>query len=120
METTTKITTATVRIALSFNYNTFEVSAQMENENGISVADINNTRADCQELASTAVAQYKIANSSNPKEEIKKVENMIGKLKKEFAISETKEEKQPTPEEIKEVESLPMYTDVKSVKAKKK
>lgn len=114
----TIIKTASIRIALSYNYNTFEVSAQLENETGISVTDLNNARIEIQELASTAVAQYKTSTNGSPKEEIKKVEGMVAKLKQEFAIPETKEEKQPTPEEIKAVEKLPLYSG-KSKTAKK-
>lgn len=59
----TKITTASVKVMLSYDYSHFEASMSLENEGGLSMKDIDNARKDCQRLADKAVAQYKKAKS---------------------------------------------------------
>lgn len=57
----TKITTASVKVMLSYDYCHFETSMSLENESGISTKDIDNARKDCQRLSDKAVSQYKKA-----------------------------------------------------------
>lgn len=104
----TLIKTASVRIMISYNYSNFEVSMNLENETGLSLVDINNARIECQELASTAVSQYKSSNSANPKEEIKKIENKVAELKK-LVDPEKKTKEITDPKEIEKIEKLPIY-----------
>jgi homoserine kinase len=111
---TTKITTASVRVMLSHNYSNFEISAQLENENGIEIADIDKARQQCQQLATDAVAEYKKAPNSNPKEEIKRIEKKIEEIKND--ISEKKDGTITDQKEIAKVEKLPLYSDTKKAK----
>lgn len=60
MNQPTKITAASVRVNQTFNYSNFEVSMTLENPEGINNGEINKALADCQELASSAVAEYKV------------------------------------------------------------
>jgi hypothetical protein len=113
----TKITVASVRVMLSHNYSNFEVSAQLDNPNGIEIADIDKARSQCQQLAMDAVAEYKRLPNTNPKIELARVENKLADIK--ALINEKPEEKKPDQEEIKAVEKLPMYADVKGQKTKK-
>lgn len=57
----TKIKTASVKVMLSYDYSHFEASISLENDNGLSVKEIDAARKDCQRLADKAVAQYKTA-----------------------------------------------------------
>jgi hypothetical protein len=49
---------ATVKVMLSHNYNHFEASICLENEQGLSVEEINEARKDCARLCDTAIKQY--------------------------------------------------------------
>ena len=109
-ENTTKITTASVRIALAYNYSTFEVSMNLENKDGISVSAIENARNECQILASNAVNDYKKLTIVNSKDELKK---KIADINSDFDL---KEEKKAAPEEIAEVEKMALYSEVKKTK----
>lgn len=60
MNQPTKITAASVRVNQTFNYSNFEVSMTLENPEGINNTEINKALSDCQELASGAVAEYKV------------------------------------------------------------
>lgn len=104
---TTKITQATVRIALSYNYSTFEISSQLENQEGVSVDDIKAARQNCQLLATEALNEYKIQPNSNPKEELKKIENKIAALKKMVQGSEPEK---IDPAAIEAIQNMPEYT----------
>ncbi len=55
----TKIKSASVKVMLSYDYSHFEASMSLENDNGITVKEIDNARKDCQRLADKAVSQYK-------------------------------------------------------------
>lgn len=57
----TKITSASVKVMLSYDYSHFETSMSLENEAGLSMKDIDSARKECQRLADKAVKQYKIA-----------------------------------------------------------
>lgn len=60
----TKVKSASVKVMLSYDYSHFEASMSLENDNGLSVQDIDNARKNCQRLADKAVAQYKTAKAS--------------------------------------------------------
>jgi len=60
MSTETKVTAASVRVNQTFNYSNFEVSMTLENPEGINNTEINKALSDCQVLASSAVAEYKV------------------------------------------------------------
>lgn len=57
----TIITSASAKIMLSYDYSHFEISAGIENEDGLSLKEIDNLRKDVQRLADKAVSQYKKA-----------------------------------------------------------
>lgn len=61
METIRK--SATVKVMLSHNYNHFEASILIENEEGISLNEINETRKDCNRICDRAIEQYKKSKS---------------------------------------------------------
>lgn len=46
---------------LSYDYSHFEASMALENDNGLSIIDIDQARKSCQRLADKAVGQYKKA-----------------------------------------------------------
>ncbi|MDR3551250.1 MAG: hypothetical protein P4L31_07595 [Candidatus Babeliales bacterium] len=113
---TTKITSASIRIALSHNYSTFEVVLNLDNPEGIEASEIEKNRIICQTLATEAVNDYKRQPNANPKEELKRVENKLADIK--ALINEKPEEKPADPKEIAAVEALPLYSDVKANKVK--
>lgn len=57
----TKVKTASVKVMLSYDYSHFEASMSLENENGITIQEIDAARKGCQRLADKAVGQYKKA-----------------------------------------------------------
>ena len=57
----TKIKNASVKVMLSYDYSHFEALMSLENDNGLTVKEIDAARKDCQRLADKAVAQYKTA-----------------------------------------------------------
>ena len=57
----TKIKNASVKVMLSYDYSHFEASMSLENEGGLSMAEIDTARKNCQRLADKAVGQYKTA-----------------------------------------------------------
>jgi hypothetical protein len=63
----TKIKTASVKVMLSYDYSHFEASMSLENDNGLSMKEIDDARKDCQRLADKAVGQYKSAKASAAK-----------------------------------------------------
>lgn len=112
----TKITTASVRIALSHQYSTFEVALNLENPEGINETDIKTARVTAQSLANEAVNEYKNLPNSNPKIELQRVEQKIKDIKK---MVESKEPEKFDPEEIAKVEALPLYQGKTSAKKAK-
>jgi hypothetical protein len=60
----TKIKSASVKVMLSYDYSHFEASMQLENDNGLTMGEIDNARKNCQRLADKAVGQYKTAKAS--------------------------------------------------------
>src|SRR5574343_1559938 len=59
----TKIKNASVKVMLSYDYSHFEASMSLENDNGLTVKEIDAPRKDCQRLSDKAVAQYKNAKA---------------------------------------------------------
>lgn len=59
----TKIKTASVKVMLSYDYSHFECAMSVENDEGLSMNNIDETRKMCQRLADKAVGQYKTAKS---------------------------------------------------------
>lgn len=57
----TKIKNASVKVMLSYDYSHFEASMSLENDNGLTLKEIDWARKDCQRLADKAVSQYKTA-----------------------------------------------------------
>ena len=57
----TVIKSASVKVMLSYNYNHFESSMVIENEDGLDFTEIDESRKICQRLCDKAVGQYKIA-----------------------------------------------------------
>lgn len=49
---------ATVKVMLSYNYNHFEASIALENEDGLTTKDIDDARKDCNRLCDKAIKQY--------------------------------------------------------------
>ena len=49
---------ASVKVMLSHNYNHFETSIILENEEGLNTEEINEARKDCMRLCDKAIAQY--------------------------------------------------------------
>lgn len=62
-----KIKNASVKVMLSYDYSHFEASMSLENDNGLSLKEIDEARKNCQRLADKAVSQYKTAkiNAAN-------------------------------------------------------
>jgi len=60
MKKLTKVTSATVKIMLSHDYNHFESSMMLVNEGGVTTTEIDNARKDCNRLCNQAIEQYKI------------------------------------------------------------
>lgn len=56
-----KIKDASVKVMLSYDYSHFEVSMTLENDNGLTLKEIDEARKSCQRLADKAVSQYKTA-----------------------------------------------------------
>lgn len=59
----TKIKNASVKVMLSYDYSHFECAMSVENEEGLSLKDIDDARKNCQRLANKAVGQYQTAKS---------------------------------------------------------
>ena len=61
MTAETKVKNASVKVMLSYDYSHFEASMSLENDEGLSLQEIDAARKDCQRLADKAVGQYKTA-----------------------------------------------------------
>jgi hypothetical protein len=57
----TKIKNASVKVMLSYDYSHFEATMALDNDNGLTMHEIDEARKSCQRLADKAVAQYKKA-----------------------------------------------------------
>jgi hypothetical protein len=54
---------ATVKTMISYNYNHFEASICLENDEGLTIDEINEARKDCNRLCDKAIKQYNTAKS---------------------------------------------------------
>ena len=57
----TKIKNASVKVILSHDYSHFEALMSLENDNGLTINEVDEARKKCQRLADKAVGQYKKA-----------------------------------------------------------
>ena len=102
----TIIKSASVKVMLSYDYSHFEASMSVENESGLTMSDIDDTRKKCQRLADKAVGQYKKAkqmasNRSDGEFQIRNFQEQCKRIK-------AKEEQDRT---IKEIAMLKQYED---------
>lgn len=104
METKTK--TASVKVMLSYDYCHFEASMALENDNGLSMKEIDNARKNCQRLADKAVGQYKTAKEAAAKRQDGKyqMDNFESECKKILAKAEHDRT-------LKEIGMLKQYQD---------
>ena len=77
---------ATVKVMLSHNYNHFETSIALENEDGVTVEDIDSARKDCNRLCDKAIKQYNLAKivesrRANLLSEKRNLENEVALIK---------------------------------------
>lgn len=112
----TKITNASVRVSLSYNYNTFEVSLGLENPDGISPDEIEEFRLTAQDMANEAVEDFKavrqseiIVNSASEKK------TLIDKMKSVTEDGGNKREFKDTAK-VADILKQPLYTDAKKGK----
>ncbi len=102
----TIIKSASVKVMLSYDYSHFEASMSIENESGLTMSDIDDTRKKCQRLADKAVGQYKKAkqmasNRSDGEFQIRNFQEQCKRIK-------AKDEQDRT---IKEIAMLKQYED---------
>ena len=104
----TKIKSASVKVMLSYDYSHFEVSMSLENDNGLDMKEIDESRKKCQRLADKAVGQYKQAKimASKRIDGEYQMKNFESQCKK---IEEKKEEDRT----IKEIAMLKQYQNEK-------
>jgi hypothetical protein len=55
----TKVKSASVKVMLSYDYSHFEASMSLENDEGLTTKEIDESRKSCQRLTLKAVEQYK-------------------------------------------------------------
>lgn len=104
MATITK--SASVKVMRSHDYCHFEASMALENDNGVTVGELDEARKSCQRLADKAVEQYKkakemAANRTNGEFRMSQFENECKRIK-------AKDEQDRT---IKEIAMLKQYED---------
>lgn len=92
----TKITSASVRVSLSCNYNTFEVALNIENQDGLDPEEITEFRLKAQDMANEAVEDYKLTYQP---------ESQVKPISKKDNISVAEIEKMPTWQELKQRQS---------------
>lgn len=63
----TILKSASVKVMLSHNYNHFEASIILENEEGLTTEEINEARKDCMRLCDKAIIQYNQAKHATNK-----------------------------------------------------
>jgi len=61
------IKSASVKVMLSYNYNHFEASLNIENDDGLTMVEIDDARKQCQRLCDKAVVQYQKAKHHESK-----------------------------------------------------
>lgn len=102
----TIIKSASVKVMLSYDYSHFEASMSVENESGLTMSDIDESRKKCQRLADKAVGQYKKAkqmasNRSDGEYQMRNFQEQCERIK-------AKDEQDRT---IKEIAMLKQYED---------
>jgi hypothetical protein len=102
----TVIKSASVKVMLSYDYSHFEASMVVENDNGLTVEEIDSARKKCQRLADNEVGQYKkakemAANRTNG-------EYRMRSFEQECLAIQKKDEQDRT---IKELAMLKQYND---------
>ena len=95
---------ATVKVMLSHNYNHFEASICLENEEGLNIGEINESRKDCNRLCDTAIRQYNEAKIIAERRAYLKSEK--AGLEREVAALKKKDEKEWTPADKAKVKAL--------------
>lgn len=94
----TILKSATVKVMLSHDYNHFESSICIENEEGLLISEIDEARKNCARLCDKAIRQYKRAKDvANQRIQLKRERknlilevDEIGKIKPESRTSEEK------------------------------
>lgn len=102
----TVIKNASVKVMLSYDYSHFEASMSLENDNGLSVNEIDEARKKCQRLADKAVAQYKHAKTNAARRVDGDIK--IRAFSQECEMIKKKEEHDRT---LKEIGMLKQYMD---------
>lgn len=102
----TKTKSASVKVMLSYDYSHFEVSMSVENDEGLEIRDIDETRKYCQRLADKAVGQYKTAKKMAA--DRTNGDFRISQFELECKRIESKNEEDRT---IKEIAMLKQYKD---------
>jgi hypothetical protein len=82
----TIIKSASVKVMLSYNYNHFESSLTLENDQGLTMQDVDDARKSCQRICDKAVLQYQKAknhetNRSRNELERRSLEREVGEIK---------------------------------------
>jgi hypothetical protein len=83
-KSSTIIKSASVKVMLSYDYSHFEASMSLENDKGITPAELDDARKNCQRLADKAISQYKKAKScaANRNDGVYKMQNFESQCKK--------------------------------------
>jgi hypothetical protein len=63
----TIIKSASVKVMLSYDYSHFEASMALENEDGLTMQEVDQARKNCQRLCDKAVGQSKVAKNAAAK-----------------------------------------------------
>lgn len=102
----TIIKSASVKVMLSYDYSHFEAKMSLENDNGISLGEMDAARKDCQRLADKAIAQYKKAKElAGKRTNSQYFKNQFENDCKKIA------EKDPGDRTVKEIAMLKQYQD---------
>lgn len=102
----TILTSASVKVMLSHNYNHFETSIILENEEGLNTTEINEARKDCMRLCDKAIIQYNQAKHAANK--LTGLDEKRARLQIEVAGLMEKEG-ELTPEEKAKIKTLDDY-----------
>lgn len=102
----TIIKSASVKVMLSYDYSHFECSMSLENDEGLSLNQIDEARKNCQRLASKAVGQYQTAKTmaAKRKDGEYNMANFENECRKIYA-------KEPHDRTLKEIAMLKQYQD---------
>lgn len=104
----TIVKSASVKVMLSYDYSHFEAAMTLENDEGVSLKEIDEARKNCQRLADKAVGQYKTAKTDAIKQTATSYERQ--QLEKEVReIKVNKPEDQWTVLERAKVKALADY-----------